>query len=81
MRHEYEYDPCDCGNVVNQLNCVNTSATCARVLGVEVRRSSASVVLSRVCRNTRAFVIGLVVWSRIVSPPEYASTHRRYESV
>ena len=31
----YDYDPCDCDNGVNALACVNTSASCERVLGVE----------------------------------------------
>ena len=35
VRSAYDYDPCDCSNGVNALDCVNTSAACARVLGLE----------------------------------------------
>ena len=35
VRDMYEYDPCDCSNNQNSVNCVNTTAACARVLGVE----------------------------------------------
>ena len=35
VRQMYDYDPCDCGNGVNALACVNTTAACAKVLGIE----------------------------------------------
>ena len=31
----YDYDPCDCANGVNDINCVNSTAACGRVLGLE----------------------------------------------
>ena len=39
-REVYDYDPCDCSNGVNALACVNTSASCARVLGIEAARAT-----------------------------------------
>uniref|UniRef100_A0A7S2HCT8 beta-N-acetylhexosaminidase n=2 Tax=Octactis speculum TaxID=3111310 RepID=A0A7S2HCT8_9STRA len=31
----YEYDPCDCSNSANDNNCVNTTAECSKIIGME----------------------------------------------